>query len=404
MAKKDLEKSFWKSLIKIFMSKEQKVNKRKKQMVSIIGVRGYPSDVSGKSGVEVYVENIVRELIKAKPFLRLLLYTKSKYQKDKIYSKRILLRRVYTIESKVFETIIYGFLSSFFSIFDKSHTVWYQGIGVATFAFLPSLFGKKIVVTIHGFDWERKKWSVTERVFFRRMAKFVFAKRYAFISVSKKMQKELKDIFGLDSQCLTPGLPTKIRPHNASKYLGDYGLEKRGYWLHVGRLVPEKRVEWLIEAFPKIMERGGAKRLVIVGMHGNLPEYEKELKRRYRNGPIVWTGYVPEEAKQALLANCMCFVLTSEVEGGSPISLLEALSFANYCIVPTISVDKSFSSLGNVFFFEGKSKVSFENVMVKTISALSKKARYQYTAKEKSFLRKSSWKDSALKYQDIFYG
>ena len=35
----------------------------------------------------------------------------------------------------------------------------YQAIGPATLAWLPRLFGRKVVATVQGLDWDRAKWG-----------------------------------------------------------------------------------------------------------------------------------------------------------------------------------------------------------------------------------------------------
>ena len=45
------------------------------------------------------------------------------------------------------------------SAFGKYDVVHIHAEGPAFFAWLPKLLGKRVVVTIHGIDWQREKWQ-----------------------------------------------------------------------------------------------------------------------------------------------------------------------------------------------------------------------------------------------------
>lgn len=43
--------------------------------------------------------------------------------------------------------------------FGKYDAVHIHAEGPAAFCWLPKLFGKRVIVTIHGLDWQREKWK-----------------------------------------------------------------------------------------------------------------------------------------------------------------------------------------------------------------------------------------------------
>ena len=45
------------------------------------------------------------------------------------------------------------------SAFGRYDVVHIHAEGPAFFAWLPKLLGKRVVVTIHGIDWQREKWK-----------------------------------------------------------------------------------------------------------------------------------------------------------------------------------------------------------------------------------------------------
>jgi len=106
------------------------------------------------------------------------------------------------------------------------------------------------------------------------------------------------------------------------------GLTPRDYILFVGRLVPEKGVKYLIEAFEGLNTR---RRLVIVGDDPYNPDYVQEL-RATRDPRILFTGYVFGNGFQQLMRHCRIYVQPSEVEGTSPV-LLTAMAYGRPVVV-----------------------------------------------------------------------
>ena len=52
-----------------------------------------------------------------------------------------------------------SFFAALCSSFAKYDVVHIHAEGPAFFSFLPKIFGKKVIVTIHGIDWQREKWK-----------------------------------------------------------------------------------------------------------------------------------------------------------------------------------------------------------------------------------------------------
>ena len=61
-----------------------------------------------------------------------------------------------TINKKGLEAMIYSILASLRIAFSKYDCVHYHAEGSCAMIWLPHLFGKKTVVTIHGLDWKRR--------------------------------------------------------------------------------------------------------------------------------------------------------------------------------------------------------------------------------------------------------
>ena len=115
--------------------------------------------------------------------------------------------------------------------------------------------------------------------------------------------------------------------------LEDFGLEKDGYFLFLGRLVPEKGVHYLVDAF---LQTQTDKKLVIAGGTSGTDDYIEQLKRKAAGDErILFTGFVQGQRLEELYSNAYTYVLPSDVEG-MPLSLLEAMSYGNCCLTSTI--------------------------------------------------------------------
>ena len=113
-----------------------------------------------------------------------------------------------------------------------------------------------------------------------------------------------------------------------------FGLTKDSYILFLGRLVPEKGIRYLIEAFKEIKTD---KKLVIAGGSSDTVSFMRELKELAKNDDrIIFTGFVQGQMLDELYSNAYIYTLPSDLEG-MPLSLLEAMSYGNCCVVSDIA-------------------------------------------------------------------
>jgi len=84
--------------------------------------------------------------------------------------------------------------------------------------------------------------------------------------------------------------------------------------LYVGRLVPQKGVEFLIQAVPRIGARFGDAKFVIVGdgwLRGHLESLANQMGQRWR---INFTGFIPDSELIALMRSADVLVIPSVYE------------------------------------------------------------------------------------------
>ena len=157
-----------------------------------------------------------------------------------------------TIEQKGLAAVSSSAFAALYSALGKYDVVHIHAEGPAFFAWLPKLFGKRVVVTIHGIDWQREKWkSGVGSKFIKQGEKNAVKYADEIIVLSKGVQKYFKDTYGRETRFIPNGVN---RPENcqANMITEKFGLTKDSYILFLGRLVPEKGIRYLIEAFKNV--------------------------------------------------------------------------------------------------------------------------------------------------------
>ena len=238
-----------------------------------------------------------------------------------------------TIEQKGLAAVSSSFFAAIFCALGKYDVVHIHAEGPAFFAWLPKLFGKRVIVTIHGIDWQREKWKSGFGSRFIRQGERN-AVKYAdeIIVLSKSVQDYFSDTYGRTTRFIPNGVnPPELKA--AEHITAKYGLTKDSYILFLGRLVPEKGIRYLIEAFKHVHTD---KKLVIAGGSSDTDSFMKEMEDLAKeDGRILFTGFVQGQMLEELYSNAYIYTLPSDLEG-MPLSLLEAMSYGNCCLVSDI--------------------------------------------------------------------
>ncbi len=248
--------------------------------------------------------------------------------------KGIKIKTVPTIERKGLAAMTSSFFAAVKAAFGRYDIVHIHAEGPAAMCWIPKLCGKKIVVTIHGIDWKRAKW---ERSFGMKYIRFGerCAVRFAdeIIVLSENVQKYFMDAYGRETVFIPNGVNRPVI-READRIKSRWNLEKDGYILFLGRLVPEKGLQYLVEAYGGLAT---GKRLVIAGGSSDTEGFMVDLRKgcwAFRDR-VVFTGFVQGELLDELFSNAYVYVLPSDLEG-MPLSLLEAMSYGNCCVVSDI--------------------------------------------------------------------
>ncbi|MFQ8851261.1 MAG: glycosyltransferase family 4 protein [Lachnospiraceae bacterium] len=252
---------------------------------------------------------------------------------DETEYKGITQKYVPTIEKKGLAAVSSSFFAALCSTFGKYDVVHIHAEGPAFFSWLPKMLGKRVVVTIHGIDWKREKWqSGFGSKFIRQGEKNAVKYADEIIVLSKGVQEYFKETYGRETHFIPNGV-NRPQIRKANLITEKFGLKKDSYILFLGRLVPEKGIRYLVEAFKNV---NTDKKLVIAGGSSDTDSFMVELKELAKEDDrILFAGFVQGEMLDELYSNAYIYTLPSDLEG-MPLSLLEAMSYGNCCLVSDI--------------------------------------------------------------------
>ena len=104
--------------------------------------------------------------------------------------------------------------------------------------------------------------------------------------------------------------------------------------LWVGRFVPGKGVEYLIEAFSHVLIKSPGSRLVLVGVGPEKPAIKERIQKLHLQSSVTLIDYLDNEELPGIYTDSDVFVLPSLMEG-VPRTILEAMS----CGVPVVTTN-----------------------------------------------------------------
>jgi glycosyltransferase involved in cell wall biosynthesis len=360
--------------------------------ISFIGLKGLPYC----GGVEKFTEEVGSRLV-AKGH-QVTVYTMRHYgtQDDMFRGMRI--RPVPSVRSRSLEKLTVSFMASLYESFGgDSDIVHYNAFGPAAFCFIPRLMKRKVLAQGQGIEWKRSKWGWTGKLFLR-LLEYPSVRFPHLVTVVSKVQKEyLAEKYGRASVYI----PSGVNPPEFEKprLIRQYGLKGDDYILFAARLVPEKGLHYLIEAYKRL---NTDLKLVIAGDSEHEAGYKAEISRMAGgNDKIIFTGFVMGALLNELLSNCHVFVLPSEIEGLST-ALLEAMSYRNCCLASDIPENREALG-GHGYLFKNRDVDDLTEKLA--LLSANGNAANDCKIRAKSFaVGDYSWDRIADQYEELYRG
>lgn len=355
--------------------------------ICAIGLRGIPSIMGG---IEKHCEQIYPRIAALDDSVQLHVTGRSPYLPTRRSNYRgVEIVALWAVRNKYLETILHTFLAILYARFvARADLVHIHAIGPGLLAPLARMLGLKVLITHHGADYQRQKWNSFARFLLRLGERLAISTAHRTIIVGASLCEQLKRQYPRHAHKLVyipNGASIERRPpesFHSHPVLQQFGLQPGGYVLAVGRLVPEKGFQDLVQAFSATPLPGT---LVITGGSDHPDEFSRNLLRQ-QNDRIIFTGFQSGDALSALYANAALFVLPSYHEG-LPIAALEALSFGRPVLLSDIAPNRDLRLSAACYFPTGDWRALAQKIQAQDYSA--------YQADTLDILGRFDWDDIA---------
>lgn len=240
--------------------------------------------------------------------------------------RNVTLKKAWTINGRGLSAMVASFTAAICAAFSKYDIVHFHAEGPCAAMWIPKIFGKRCVATVHGLDWQREKWGHGFASKYIKFGEKVMAKcADEIIVLSESAGQYFKEKYNRETVLVHNGIERPERKE-AEKITSMYGLEKDSYICIVSRLTAEKGIHYLIDAYNSIKTD---KKLVIAGDTSDTDDYVEMIKSKASGNPnIIFTGFISGDVLSEIYSNAYVVALPSDIEGMS-LSLLEALAYGN---------------------------------------------------------------------------
>lgn len=306
-------------------------------------------------------------------------------------------KNAWTVGGKGISAMVASFTAAISATFSNYDIIHFHAEGPCAAMWIPKMFGKHCVATVHGLDWQREKWGKSFASKYIKFGERVMVKcADEIIVLSQSAQDYFKETYNRETVLIHNGInkPTK---QEAEKITENYGLSKDSYICTVSRLTAEKGIHYLIDAYNNIKTD---KKLVIAGDTSDTDEYVKLLKEKANNNPnIIFTGFISGETLQELYSNAYIVAVPSDIEGMS-LSLLEALSYGNAVLSSNIP-ENTLVTEDKAVLFE-KSNVADLTLKLQMMCDDENLVKNTKNGVDEFILGKYNWQDVALNTLNLY--
>lgn len=312
--------------------------------VTMLGLRGIP-DVQG--GVEKHVEMLAARLVARGWDVEVV--GRSRYMPDpgaRVW-RGVRVVPLWAPRRVALEALVNTFLGVCRAAMRRPDILHIHAVGPALMVPLARLLGLKVVVTHHGYDYDRQKWGRFAKAALRLGERLGMRLAQGRIAVSNDIARTMGARYGVAVDFVPNGVA--VAPGAArTGILDELGLKPRRYVLLAARFVPEKRQTDLIRAFARLSDPH--LRLVLAGDAEFDSAYAREARELAGKTPgVVLAGFQSGARLAELFVNAALFVLPSSHEG-MPIALLEAMAYGLPVLASDIVANKELDLPGDAYF------------------------------------------------------
>lgn len=363
-----------------------------KKKIAIIGSRGYPIVYSG---YETLITSLCKEL---KDDFDITVYCHGHLFIDQ--PKEINgINLVYTKGRK--GKTIAQFSNSYLAFKDARKkgfdVIFVVNAANGIFGFFKYFTKAKFIINVDGLEWLRPKWKGLGAKFFKFSAWLACKWYHTIVTDADAMRDIYLKTFKRDSTVIEYGayIPEGISVAG----LDQWKISNDGYFLIVGRLIPDNNSDVILNAFIKSTS---TKKLVIVGDVPYEDEYANNIKKLAAlDERVIMTGYViDQEILKALYQNCYYYFHGHEFGGTNP-TILKALAFG----CPILAIDTVFSKEVLDDYKFGIPFSKSESELTKEIDSITAKDDERINLKNigpNRIKERYSWERIAKLYTELF--
>ena len=274
---------------------------------------------------------------------------------------------------------------------------------VAPFARRIHRMGGKVFINPDGLEWKRSKWSKPVQAYLKYSEKMMTKYADLVISDNEGIESYIQEAYPW-SKTTFIAYGTDLAPTNFTKdsvqvrtFFDQWGIEEKGYYLIIGRFVPENNYAAAIREF---MASDTKRDLVIVCNHEG-SSYFEQLRQETRfdmDSRIKFVGTVyDKDLLKYLRQGCRAYIHGHEVGGTNP-SLLEALAQTNENLV--LGVDFNRKVALNTAHYWSKEPGSLASI-IDQIDGQSESLNMGQAAK-RHMQEHYTWEEIVRQYEDLF--
>lgn len=369
------------------------VKENKTLNVCILGAKGYPY-VYG--GYDTMVKELGERLQKRGVDVRVYCH-RSLFKEKPAEVNGIKLIYMPAVETKSLTQLTHSFFSMIHACFSDVDVIFVVNSANGPFGLISRIFRKPTAINVDGLEWLRPKWKGFGSKYFFWASKMATRFYDQIINDSDEMRRIYLELFKTESKVIAYGANPSFDSDPGK--LQKWNLKKEGYYLIVGRLIPDNNADLIIAGF---VQSDSKRKLVIVGDVPYQDAYAGGLKSML-DERLLFTGYVtdPEELK-ALYHNCYAYFHGHEYGGTNP-AMLKALGYGCAILALDTAFNQEMLQNGKHGWYFSKSPESVSALISKAEKSPDDLDHLRITARE-GLTQKYNWDHVTDQYLEVFEG
>ncbi|MEG3311659.1 beta 1-4 rhamnosyltransferase Cps2T [Streptococcus sp. SS-4456] len=263
--------------------------------------------------------------------------------------------------------------------------------------------GGTLFVNPDGLEWKRSKWSKPVQAYLKYAEKIMTKHADLLIADNEGIENYIQEAYpGTHTRFIAYGTdlsPTDYQSDSQAvlDFFGQWNLIEKGYYLIIGRFVPENNY---LTAIMEFMASSTERDLVIVANHEGSAYFQKleEETDFSRDKRIKFVGTVYDTNLLKYLRNqCRAYIHGHEVGGTNP-SLLEALAQTNENLVLGVDFNQKVALNGARYWSKEQGNLS---ELIDRIDAQVEAEKLGQIAKE-HMSTAYTWEKIVQEYEELF--